>query len=60
MTIFFKNSIKFTSSLSTSLIGSEAFKFSSSLYIFKITGDFLACYNFIFVNSNTQFDSLFI
>ncbi|MDW2924842.1 MFS transporter [Mesomycoplasma ovipneumoniae] len=40
MTIFFKNSIKFTSSLSTSLIGSEAFKFSSSLYIFKITGDF--------------------
>ncbi|MDW2834356.1 MFS transporter [Mesomycoplasma ovipneumoniae] len=40
MTIFFKNSIKFTSSLSASLIGSEAFKFSSSLYIFKITGDF--------------------
>ncbi|MBG0730903.1 hypothetical protein [Mycoplasma sp. 'Moose RK'] len=40
MRIFLKNSLKYTISLATSLIGSEAFKFSSSLYIFKVTGDF--------------------
>lgn len=37
---FLKNSIKYTSSLSISLVGSETFKFASSLYIYKITGDF--------------------
>lgn len=37
---FLKNSIKYISSLSISLVGSETFKFASSLYIYKITGDF--------------------
>ncbi|WP_348602568.1 MFS transporter [Mesomycoplasma hyopneumoniae] len=40
MTNFIKNACKYTSSLNFSLVGSEAFKFSSSLYIYKITGDF--------------------
>ncbi|WP_245579609.1 hypothetical protein [Mycoplasma leonicaptivi] len=40
MTVINKNSLKFGLSLKLSLIGSEAFKFTSSLYIFKITGDF--------------------
>lgn len=37
---FRNNLYKYTSSLATSLIGSEAFKFASSLYIYHITGDF--------------------
>ncbi|WP_434336813.1 MFS transporter [Mesomycoplasma conjunctivae] len=40
MTTFKHNFYKYTTSLSISLIGSEAFKFASSLYIYKITGDF--------------------
>ncbi|WP_429997475.1 hypothetical protein, partial [Mycoplasmopsis bovis] len=33
------NNLKYTSSLTLSLIGSEAFKLGSSIFIFKFTGD---------------------
>lgn len=40
MKSFLNNLYKYTGSLAISLIGSEAFKFASSLYIYRITGDF--------------------
>ncbi|AJR12347.1 Uncharacterised protein [Mesomycoplasma dispar] len=40
MIVFQKNFYKYTASLAISLIGSEAFKFASSLYIYRITEDF--------------------
>ncbi|AXE61035.1 methylase [[Mycoplasma] phocae] len=39
MTIFKKNSINYTTSLALSLIGSEAFKLGSSIFIYKFTGN---------------------
>ncbi|MBN0970507.1 MFS transporter [Mycoplasma phocoeninasale] len=39
MTTFKKNSINYTTSLALSLIGSEAFKLGSSIFIYKFTGN---------------------
>ncbi|MBN4089748.1 hypothetical protein [Mycoplasma enhydrae] len=39
MNTFRQNSWKYTSSLTLSLIGSEAFKLGSSIFIYKFTGN---------------------
>ncbi|PZW01566.1 hypothetical protein [Metamycoplasma auris] len=39
MKTYTKNNIKYTSSLTLSMIGSEAFKLGTSIFIYKFTGN---------------------